>query len=92
MLNRDPGASFAMIGVRSVDTVSGTMEPSVPSRRYRIYRVFVSRMFGPETFQHYELDRLNAYALVNRKRHPDLEASKVCLLAMFKATYPTLEA
>lgn len=91
ILGRDPGASFVMVGVRSVDTVSGTMEPPVPSRRYRIYRVFVSRMFGPETFQHYELDRLSAYALVNRKRHPDLEAAKVRFLAMFKASYPTLE-
>lgn len=91
ILEHDRDASFAMIGVRSVDTVSGTMEPPVPSRRYRIYRVFVSRMFGSETFQHYELDRINAYALVNRKRHPDLEAAKARFLVMFKATYPTLE-
>jgi hypothetical protein len=91
ILGNDPHASFAMIGVRSVDTTSGTMEPPVPSRRYRIYRVFVSRMFGSVTFEHFELDRINAYALVNRSRNLDMEEAKAKYVEMFRTTYPTLD-
>lgn len=91
ILQMDNRASFAMIGMRSIDAELEIIEPPQPSQRYRLYRAFIGRKFGSVLFEHFEVERVNAYALINRTAHDDVPQAAKEITRMFTATYANLE-
>lgn len=66
LLGRDPNASFFFIG--SADEHD---EVGQATRRYRIYRKFVSSVIGERLFAHYRVNDTSLYILVNKSAHTD---------------------
>lgn len=58
--------SFAINGAESHDLSSGKVENMDSNQRFRIYRAVALKLFGNETFQHYELPEASSYVLANR--------------------------
>ena len=58
---RDPKASFFFIGAEDEKDETGEA-----TRRYRIYRSFVSNVLSSKTFKHHRNNELSLYILVNR--------------------------
>lgn len=66
VLKRDSSASFFFIGAEDERDTSGMV-----SRRFRIYRRFVSSVVSDETFEHYRRNELSLYILVNKRSVAD---------------------
>lgn len=67
-----------MIGSRSYDPTTQRVEEISQNQRFRIYRLAASKMFGNDTFEHYEYPQISGYMLVNRKAgQPDLKAQSI---------------
>ncbi len=62
VLAKDPTASFFFIGAE--DEKDGLGEST---RRYRIYRKFVSSTVGNNVFDHYRVNELSLYILINKQ-------------------------
>ena len=61
VLGKDSNASFFFIGARDEKDELGES-----TRRYRIYRKFVSSTVSEQVFEHYRFNELSLYILVNR--------------------------
>ena len=59
---RDPKASFFFIGAEDEKDEMGEA-----TRRYRIYRSFVSDVLSSKIFKHHRNNELSLYILVNRE-------------------------
>ena len=66
VLKRDSLASFFFIGAEDERDTSGMV-----SRRFRIYRRFVSSVVSDETFEHYRRNDLSLYILINKNSAHD---------------------
>lgn len=60
VLKRDSPASFFFIGAEDERDVSGMV-----SRRFRVYRRFVSSVISDEEFEHYRRNDLSLYMLIH---------------------------
>ena len=63
---RDPKASFFFIGAEDEKDEMGET-----TRRYRIYRSFVSDVLSSRVFKHHRNNELSLYILVNRESVSD---------------------
>ena len=61
VLKRDSSASFFFIGAEDERDVS-----EMVSRRFRVYRRFVSSVISDEEFEHYRRNDLSLYMLINK--------------------------
>ena len=61
ILKRDSSASFFFIGAEDERDISGMV-----SRRFRVYRRFVSSVISDEQFEHYRRNDLSLYMLINK--------------------------
>lgn len=66
VLKRDSLASFFFIGAEDERDTSGMV-----SRRFRIYRRFVSSVVSDETFEHYRRNDLSLYIFINKNSAHD---------------------
>ena len=66
VLKRDSSASFFFIGAEGERDVSGMV-----SRRFRVYRRFVSSVISDEEFEHYRRNDLSLYMLINKQSVKD---------------------
>ena len=64
--HKDPKASFFFIGAEDEKDEMGEA-----TRRYRIYRSFVSNILSNKTFNHHRNNELSLYILVNRESVED---------------------
>ena len=62
MYKRDPKASFFFIGAEDEKDEMGEA-----TRRYRLYRSFVSDVLSNKVFNHHRNNELSLYILVNRE-------------------------
>lgn len=62
MLGKDPEASLFFIGAEDERDELGES-----TRRYRVYRKFVSSIISDRLFDHYRVNDLSLYVLVNKK-------------------------
>lgn len=69
VLKRDPKASFFFIGETDEKDIPGRA-----TRRFRIYRRFVSTLIGEQLFAHSRSDQLSLYILANRSAVDDVDA------------------
>ena len=60
VLNKDQQASFFFIGAQDEKDEIGEA-----TRRFRVYRKFVSSIIGENKFAHYKFNELSLYVLVN---------------------------
>lgn len=89
LLKDYPDASFCFIGSPSIDKKSNRIENFSNNQRFRIYRDFVSRLIGEQTFAHFEYKSISGYSLINRK-NKDLEQYEKTIREMFCNTYNDL--
>ncbi len=68
VLRRDYKASFFFIGAEDERDVLGAS-----TRRYRVYRRFVSSVVSDRVFQHYRVNDMSLYILVNKNAIPEEE-------------------
>lgn len=69
VLNRDSKASFFFIGADDERDELGKS-----TRRYRIYRRFVSSAVSNDVFEHFRFNELSLYILINRNSDVDNSA------------------
>lgn len=62
VLRRDNKASFFFIGAEDEKDELG-----IATRRYRIYRRFVSSIISDKIFEHYRINELSLYILINKE-------------------------
>lgn len=68
-----PDVSFAINGAESHDLRSGKQESMESNQRFRIYRSVALKLFGFETFEHYQCPEASSYILVNRNHCQDVD-------------------
>ena len=66
VFQKDPKASFFFIGAEDEKDEMGEA-----TRRYRIYRTFVSDVLSSKYFKHHRNNELSLYILVNKKAVAD---------------------
>lgn len=66
VLRKDPEASLFFIGAEDERDELGES-----TRRYRVYRRFVSSVVSDRFFEHYRVNDLSLYVLVNKKTQED---------------------
>lgn len=66
MLRKDPEASLFFIGEEDERDELGES-----TRRYRVYRRFVSSVISDRLFEHYRVNELSLYVLINKKTPDD---------------------
>ncbi|TDE16185.1 hypothetical protein [Dyadobacter psychrotolerans] len=89
LLTDYPAASFALVGSRSIDKISGTIEPFSNNQRFRIYAEIIAKKFGAVTFEHVTYPEVSGYLLINRKSG-DLPLKESAIKRMFALTYNNL--
>lgn len=67
VLKKDPKASFFFIGAEDEKD-----EPGKTTRRFRVYRSFVSSVVSENVFEHHRNNGLSLYILVNKKYVEDI--------------------
>lgn len=72
VLKKDEKASFFFIGAQDEKDELG-----VATRRFRIYRKFVSSVISDKLFVHYRINELSLYILVNKKAENPVELSNM---------------
>ena len=68
VLRRDPDASFFFIGA-----ADGKDEMGEATRRFRVYRKFTSSVVSDGIFEHYRVNELSLYILVNKRSVEDTQ-------------------
>lgn len=68
VLKRDPDASFFFIGANDEKDT-----PETTTRRFRVYVRFVSSIVSWKSFEHYRVNDLSLYILVNRQHVTDMD-------------------
>ena len=66
VLRKDPEASLFFIGAEDERDELGES-----TRRYRVYRRFVSSVISDRHFEHYRVNELSLYVLINKKTPDD---------------------
>lgn len=66
VLRKDPEASLFFIGAEDERDELGES-----TRRYRVYRRFVSSVISDRLFEHYRVNELSLYVLINKKTPDD---------------------
>ena len=89
LLGGYPNASFGFCASRTIDKLSKKIENFSVNQRFRIYRNFISALFGTKTFQHYEYTQISSYLLIN-KGNENVETAERNIVKMFSQTYVEL--
>lgn len=66
LLKENPTASFVVKGAQSRDLDSDKIEGEENNQRFRIYRFICTRLFGTNTFVHYEFPEISTLLLLNK--------------------------
>lgn len=78
-----PNISFAINGAESHDLKSGKEENMESNQRFRIYRSVALKLFGFETFEHYQCPEASSYILVNRNNCEDVDSKYKMIKNLF---------
>ena len=87
---QNPKASFGFIGSATIDIQNGYTEPKHITKRFRVYRDAMIRLFGTETFTHLNDVKNSAYLMVNNK-NSSVDDFVENAKTMFNDMYPDLE-
>lgn len=71
--NSNKSISFIINGAESHDLVSGKQENMESNQRFRIYRSVALKLFGSDTFAHYQCPEASSYMLINRIKNDDTD-------------------
>ena len=82
MLKKDDNASFFFIGAEDEKD-----ESIAATRRYQVYRRFVMSTISDRIFEHYRVNDLSLYILVNRKGVADKESFIANIIEGVKKLY-----
>lgn len=80
-----PDISFAINGAESHDLISGKEENMEQNQRFRVYRFVALKLFGFNTFEHYECPDISSYMLINKNSNKDTDKKFALIKEMFKA-------
>lgn len=69
VLKKDPKASFFFIGANDEKD-----EPGIATRRFRIYTRFVSSVISTKLFEHFRVNEISLYILVNKSAVKELSS------------------
>ncbi len=86
LLRNYPNASFGMVGARTVDTASQTVESYNNNQRFRLYKYFIPLKIREQTFAHIAYEEVSGYLLINRNCE-NIEAKEKELAKMLSETY-----
>ncbi|MDE6226360.1 MAG: hypothetical protein K2M63_02450 [Muribaculaceae bacterium] len=70
-----PGSSFVVLGADSYNPKTQKTESSIENQRFRIYRLFLNRRIGSETFHHFQHPSISLYLLTYKDGKNDKEKS-----------------
>lgn len=85
----NPSASFGFLGAHIVKTDASFVEEKKLTKRFRVYRTAVVRLFGIETFTHHRDFDHSTYLMINNK-NKDIELVKEKARKMFDDLFPEL--
>lgn len=87
---KNPFASFGFIGAYTVIKEINYVEPKATTKRFRVYRDAIIRLFGIQTFSHFQDHEHSAYLMIsNQNKNVDLIKENAKL--MFNDLFPALE-
>ena len=86
---KNPLASFGFLGAHIVESETGYEESKSVTKRFRVYRTAVVRLFGLETFTHLRDFQHSTYLMINNK-NKDVEDIKDKARKMFDDIFPEL--
>lgn len=69
----NPSVSFVINGAESHDLISGKQESIESNQRFRIYRSVALKLFGSDTFVHYQCPEASSYMLININKNSDTD-------------------
>ena len=55
------------------------------NQRFRVYRFVALKLFGFNTFEHYECPDISSYMLINKNSNKDTDKKFALIKEMFKA-------
>jgi hypothetical protein len=87
--HKNPNASFGFLGAHIVKIDIGYEEPKNITKRFRVYRTAVVRLFGLETFTHHRDFEHSTYLMINNK-NKDVDFIKEKAKKMFDDLFPEL--
>lgn len=82
VLHRDEKASFFFIGAEDEKDELGES-----TRRYRVYRIFVSTIVSERKFEHFRDNSLSLYILVNKQSVQDTQQYAQLIMQKVKQAY-----
>ena len=87
--NKNPNASFGFLGANIIDRKNGYEESKNITKRFRVYRTSVVRLFGLETFTHHRDFEHSTYLMINNK-NKNVDEIKEKARRMFDDLFPEL--
>jgi hypothetical protein len=87
--NENPSASFGFLGAHIVKTDINYIEAKNVTKRFRVYRDAIVRLFGLETFTHHRDFEHSTYLMISNK-NKDVEDVKEKAKKMFDDIFPEL--
>lgn len=75
--------SFVINGAESHDLISGKQESVESNQRFRIYRSVALKLFGSDTFAHYQCPEASSYMLINKRKYVDTDKKFEDIKRMF---------
>ena len=73
LYRENPSISFIINGAESHDLISGKQENMESNQRFRIYRVIALKLFGSESFSHYQCPEASSYMLINKNTNSNTD-------------------
>ena len=87
--NENPSASFGFLGAHIVKTDINYIEAKNVTKRFRVYRDAIVRLFGLETFTHHRDFEHSTYLMISNK-NKNVEDIKEKAKKMFDDIFPEL--
>ncbi len=76
-----PDSSFVIKASEAYDPTTQKLEDERENQRFRIYRAYLAKKVGHETFAHFQFREQSIYLLVRRTQDEDIENKKDRLMA-----------
>lgn len=81
--NMYPAMSFAINGAESREIANDKIEDMESNQRSRIYRNVALKLFGFESFEHFQCEEVSSYILINRRSCNDVDKKFDYIKRMF---------